>query len=99
MATKSETADIAVLQTQMTSVQTDITDIKNMVTGITAKVDALALANTRMETMAVEISTLKADIAKLQGTNSIKNTVLWVGLVASAIINILVIYQLFSGGN
>lgn len=99
MATKSETAEIAVLQTQMSSVQTDITDIKTMVTGMAAKVDALTLANARMETMAVEISTLKQDIIKLQGVNNLKNTLLWVGLVASAIINIVVIYQLFSGGN
>ena len=98
MASKSENADIAVLQTQMTSVQTDITDIKNMVTGITSKVDALAIANTRLETMAVEITNLKQEITKLQSVNNLKNTLLWVGLVASAIINVLVIYQLFTKG-
>lgn len=96
MATKSESAEIAVLQTQMSSVQSDITDIKSMVTALTSKVDALALANTRMETMGVEITSLKQDIIKLQSINNLKNTLLWVGLVGSAIINIVVIYQLFT---
>jgi len=36
-------------------------------------------------------------VTKLESRNGIKNTLLWVGLVASAIINIVVIYQLFSG--
>lgn len=33
----------------------------------------------------------------LESKNNLKNTLLWVGLVASAIINIIVIYQLFTG--
>lgn len=55
----------------------------------------------------MEISVLRADVAdlkkvttqeieRLKGTNQLKNTLLWVGLVASAIINVLVIYNLFT---
>lgn len=43
------------------------------------------------------VSSLEARVVKLEDKNSIKQTLLWVGLVASAIINIVVIYQLFSG--
>lgn len=55
----------------------------------------------------VEISLLRNDfnelkkattgeIERLKGVNQLKNTILWVGLVASAIINVLVIYNLFT---
>jgi len=37
-------------------------------------------------------------ITKLETKQTLKTTILWVGLVASAIINIVVIYQLFTGG-
>lgn len=37
-------------------------------------------------------------ITKLETKNIIKDTLLWVGLVASTIINIIFIYNLFSGG-
>lgn len=35
-------------------------------------------------------------VTALETKNTLKNTLLWVGLVASAIINIVVIYQLFT---
>lgn len=44
-----------------------------------------------------DLEELDKRVAKLEGRNNIKDTFLWVGLVASAIINILVIYQLFTG--
>lgn len=37
-------------------------------------------------------------IAKLETKNIIKDTLLWVGLVASAIINIILVYNTFGGG-
>jgi len=37
-------------------------------------------------------------IAKLESFNGLKTTLLWVGLVASAIINIVMVYNLFGGG-
>lgn len=40
---------------------------------------------------------LKVRVVALESKNTLKNTILWVGLVASAIINIVVIYQLFVG--
>ena len=44
-----------------------------------------------------ELGRLEVRVGLLENRNGIKNTLLWVGLVASAIINIVVIYQLFSG--
>jgi predicted nucleic acid-binding Zn-ribbon protein len=41
-------------------------------------------------------STTEAEIERINGRDNMKNTVLWVGLVASAIINIIVIYNLFT---
>lgn len=38
---------------------------------------------------------LKARVAKLETRNNVKNTLLWVGLVASAIINIIGAAHLF----
>ncbi len=43
----------------------------------------------------LEMTTTK-EIDRLKGKKVVKETVLWVGLVASAIINILVIYNLFT---
>jgi ribosomal protein L29 len=41
-------------------------------------------------------TTTTEEIERLKGRNHIKNTVLWVGLVASAIINIIAVYNLFT---
>lgn len=45
-----------------------------------------------------EMAKLEVRVEKLESKNGLKQTLLWVGLVASAIINIVVIYQLFTGG-
>lgn len=37
-------------------------------------------------------------IQKLETKNIVKDTLLWVGLVASAIINIILVYNTFNGG-
>lgn len=42
-------------------------------------------------------SVLEARVAVLESKNNIKTTLLWVGLVASAIINIIALYNLFTG--
>lgn len=42
-------------------------------------------------------SELKDRVAKLENRQDIKNTLLWVGLVASAIINIVALYDKFTG--
>ena len=41
-------------------------------------------------------SALEARVAKLESKDNIKNTLLWVGLVASAIINIVALYDKFA---
>jgi hypothetical protein len=45
-----------------------------------------------------DLTELEARVVSLESRQNIKNTLLWVGLVASAIINVVVIYQLFGGG-
>lgn len=42
------------------------------------------------------VTALEARVSTLEKRSDLKNTLLWVGLVASAIINIVVIYQLFT---
>jgi hypothetical protein len=44
------------------------------------------------------VADIETRVTILEERNTLKNTLLWVGLVASAIINIVVIYQLFTGG-
>ncbi len=43
-----------------------------------------------------ELMQLDKRVVTLESKNNLKNTLLWVGLVASAIINIVVVYQLFT---
>ena len=43
-----------------------------------------------------EISELRKDVNDLKGTHQLRATVLWVGLVASAIINIVALYNIFT---
>lgn len=38
-------------------------------------------------------------ITRLESRDGLKTTLLWVGLVASAIINIVMVYNLFGGGS
>jgi hypothetical protein len=44
-----------------------------------------------------QIEGLSDEIKELKGRSTIKNTVLWVGLTASAIINIIALYNVFGG--
>lgn len=52
------------------------------------------------EALKQEIKELRIDVHELKNRGQLRNTVLWVGLVASAILNIVAIYNLFtkSGG-
>lgn len=43
-----------------------------------------------------EIADLRLDVAALKNTHQMRTTVLWVGLVASAIINIVALYNIFT---
>jgi hypothetical protein len=43
-----------------------------------------------------EISELRNDVTALKGVHQIRTTVLWVGLVASAIINVVALYNIFT---
>lgn len=44
------------------------------------------------------LSDVETRVTKLEARNNIKSTLLWVGLVASAIINIIALYNLFTKG-
>lgn len=45
-----------------------------------------------------EIAELRIDIADLKSKKQLKDTTLWVGLTASAIINIIALYNIFTKG-
>lgn len=55
---------------------------------------------TKAESQALkqEIEELRGEIKDLRGKKQVKETILWVGLVASAIINVLALYNVFTGG-
>lgn len=44
------------------------------------------------------LSDIEGRVIKLEGRDNIKQTLLWVGLVASAIINIVALYNIFTRG-
>ncbi|MBV1778666.1 hypothetical protein KRR55_06010 [Paeniglutamicibacter sp. ABSL32-1] len=64
----------------------DISEMKELIKGFPA------LFATK-----VELAALDTRIKNLERRNGIKTTLLWVGLVASAIINIIGAYRLFDG--
>jgi hypothetical protein len=74
MATKTENVEIAVLQTQMTTVETQLTLLtKAQVEGfavLNAKLDSVTPLGAKVDTHAKEIEKLK----RLAGTSWIKNT-------------------------
>ena len=43
-----------------------------------------------------DLGALATRVTVLENRNNLKNTVLWVGLVASAIINIIALYNIFT---
>lgn len=45
-----------------------------------------------------EIKDLRADVHQLQQKKNARDTILWVGLTASAIINIIALYNVFTRG-
>ena len=85
------------IETQMTNVTSEINEVKSLVKEVITKVDAMATFQVELRQLDGQITTLNSEITTLKNFNGLKNTLLWVGLVASAIINIVVIYQLFVG--
>jgi hypothetical protein len=92
--TKSEASDELILY-RLDEIKSEIKDIKlHYVT----KTESIAL-KTEITNLREDLNELKKttidEIERLKGRNQIKNTVLWAGLVASAIINIIAVYNLF----
>jgi hypothetical protein len=70
---------------QLAEIKTQLQDFKaNYVT----KEESSALKH--------EIEELRKDVQELKGKKMFRDTILWVGLTASAIINIIVIYNFFN---
>lgn len=97
MAGPSELERLAVVENEVKNVRADVAEVKKILA------DGLAGVNKKLDTAASnfvdksEASALEKRVTTLEKRNDLKNTLLWVGLVASAIINIVVIYQLFTG--
>lgn len=93
----SELERLAVVENEVKNVRSDISEVKKILA------EGLSTVNKKLDDAASnfvakdEAVAMEKRIAKLESRNDLKNTLLWVGLVASAIINIVVIYQLFSG--
>lgn len=96
--TKSQNSEIAVLQTEVKNMSKDLTEVKNHLLSLIKKVDDLTIAQTEISELRTEVTYLKKEITQLKGVNNLKNTLLWVGLVASAIINVVALYNIFGGG-
>lgn len=87
------------LETKVGSVQDDVKELKALMTSLITKIDTFSLALTKVGTLEEKVARLEGELEGVKTRNGFKNTLLWVGLVASAIINIVVIYQLFTGGH
>lgn len=81
---------------QLTEIKKELADFK---VHYVTKEESAQLKN-EIQNLRADITELKtatdAEISRINGRDNMKNTVLWVGLVASAIINIIVIYNLFT---
>lgn len=80
---------------QLTEIKNELTEIKK---AYVTKQESQAL-RIEIELLRDDVAELKKttsdEIERLKGRNQAKNTILWVGLVASAIINIIAVYNLF----
>lgn len=75
----------------------EISEVKSYLQELITKVDKLALAQTEVSDLRREVVELKNELAALKNTNDAQSTLKWVILVASVIINIVLVYQLFGG--
>lgn len=83
-----------------TSTDTIHTKLDNIASGFATHKDienAIQQGRKEHDLIYLKIQEVESDVAVLKTRDGLKQTLLWVGLVASAIINIVVIYQLFSG--
>lgn len=55
-------------------------------------------SKTELEVLSDDLDATKRRVSKIETKNIVKDTLLWVGLVASAVINIVFVYNLFTGG-
>lgn len=95
MANKSENADIREMQTQMGDLLKSFGEFKSETKDnfdkLITKLDALILLPSKLEDHEKRIS-------KLEGRHATRSAVMMISLTASAIINIIVIYKLFTKG-
>lgn len=88
IATKSENADIAVLQSEMK-------DVKNALLRIETKVDSIALVQNEVQALKMEINSLKVEIKELKNSKTLLNWVVpFVASIITAAFTYLVIQQL-----
>jgi ribosome-binding ATPase YchF (GTP1/OBG family) len=85
--TKNKTINPELIYYMFEEIKNELKDIKK---DYVTKTESAALKS--------EIHSLRVDIEKLKDRNTLKNTVLWVGLTASAIINIVALYNIFTKG-
>lgn len=86
------------LQVEVKNVSLQVAELKNLIATnsldhVRRDVFDLTMSDLNNRTTANTI-----DITKLQNTRGVKNTLLFIGLSSSVILNILAIYQLFAGG-
>lgn len=70
------------------------TSVKEGVASLNGKLDSLLATFAEKD----DLLALEKRVVRLEGRETLKNTLLWVGLVASAIINIILVYNTFGGG-
>lgn len=82
---KPKTPNNELILYRLDEIKSELADIKsNYVT----KVESQALKH--------EIEELRSDVNDLKHKKTLRDTILWVGLTASAIINILALYNIFT---
>jgi hypothetical protein len=92
----ADTSDIKLLSYRIGKVEEVIQQVSNKFDLFTSKFATREYVDSKLADHLEDITKLDTRLQKQENKSSVKNTLVWVGLVASVLINLFVLYNLFS---
>ncbi len=94
---------LAVLENEVKNVKDEVKDTKALVTGIDKKLDGLAQnfasredLRTYKQTQDKAMVTVQSQIDEINKRKQLKENLLWLGIIASSILNVVMVYATFT---
>lgn len=96
METRTENERLAIVENELKNLHDTVTRTDRNFTDVSTRLE------TKLDNLTTNFATVKdftamSDrVARLEGRSNVKSTIVWVGLVASILVNMFMVYQLLT---